>query len=365
MSSDINYVELLAMTAAILEKGFSYNGAEAITTARVLVEADARGIPSHGVSRLNFYKMNLKDGHTHPGNEPKITWETPSSIVVDGNGGVGPYVAEFAVRKVIEKAHRTGVCFASVRNSNHYGIAGYWAELMAKEDMIGLAFTNTYIAGVPTFGRFRILGTNPIAAAIPEAKGKIFLLDLATTTVTHGKVELYDRRQKPMPPGWVVDENGNEITDASAFEKTFYQTNYGGHLFLGGAGEESGGHKGYGLALLVEILCSGLSMGACSLLTYPTVGNGGITHFFGAFKMDLFGKPREIKAHIGGILTNIRESAKAIGQNRIYIHGEKESEAREKALEEGIYLDKATRIMLSDFCRKYRVDEIEGLVDDV
>jgi LDH2 family malate/lactate/ureidoglycolate dehydrogenase len=268
-----------------------------------------------------------------------------------------------AVKKTVEKAKISAVCHTAVRNSNHYGIAGYWAELIAKEQMIGMAFTNTYIAGVPTFGNLRILGTNPIAVAIPEFNDQIFLLDMATTTVTHGKVELYDRRKKEMPHGWVVDEKGKVITDATSFEKTFYQTNYGGHLYLGGEGEESGGHKGFGLALLVELLCSGLSLGASSLFTYPKGGNGGITHFFSAIRLDLFGNPDDLKAHIGGILKSIRESGKAEGHDRIFIHGEKEAEARASSLSSGVFLDQATKDYLKKLSAEYGLSSIKGLED--
>jgi LDH2 family malate/lactate/ureidoglycolate dehydrogenase len=365
MTAKVSYQDLLDLTASLLEKGYGYNREEAQITARLLVEADARGISSHGVSRLAFYRSNLDNGHTHPGVEPKIVHETPCSVVLDGQGGVGCYIASVAVRKTLEKAKVSAVCHTAVRNSNHYGIAGYWAELIAQEKMIGMAFTNTYIAGVPTFGNLRILGTNPIAVAIPEVDGKIFLLDMATTTVTHGKVELYDRRKKPMPHGWVVDEKGKVITDATAFEKTFYQTNYGGHLYLGGEGEESGGHKGFGLALLVELLCSGLSLGASSLLTYPKGGNGGITHFFTALSLDLFGNPEELRAHIGGILKSIRESGKAEGHDRIYIHGEKEDEARVLALSTGIFLDQATKAYLKNLAVQFGVPAIPGLEDGI
>ncbi|MDR1656017.1 MAG: Ldh family oxidoreductase [Deltaproteobacteria bacterium] len=361
MTNNVSFNDLVELTSSLLHKGFGYSPQEAGITATILVEADARGIASHGVSRLAFYRTNLNQGHAHPGRVPQIVHETPCSLVIDGQAGLGCYIADFAVKKTIDKARTTGVCYSSVRNSNHYGIAGYWAEQVAKEQMIGMAFTNTYIAGVPTFGNLRILGTNPIAVAIPEANGQIFLLDMATTTVTHGKVELYDRRHKPMPLGWVVDEKGLEVTDATAFEKTFYQTNYGGHLYLGGVGEESGGHKGFGLALLVELLCSGLSLGASSLQTYSKGGSGQIAHFFGALRMDLFGKAEDIQSHIGQILKSIRESGKAEGQDRIYIHGEKEKEARALSLEKGVFLDQATKDYLVGLCKEYGVEAIKGL----
>ncbi|MDR1677486.1 MAG: Ldh family oxidoreductase [Deltaproteobacteria bacterium] len=364
MTDNVSFNELLTLISAIFEKGYGYSRDEAQITATVLVEADARGIASHGVSRLSFYRQNLDLGHAHPGLQPKIVWETPASLVLDGQGGLGCYIADLAVKKTIEKAKVTGVCYSSVRNSNHYGIAGYWAELIAKENMIGMAFTNTYIAGVATFGNLRILGTNPISVAIPEGDDRIFLLDMATTTVTHGKVELYDRRQKKMPQGWVVDEKGREVTDATAFEKNFYQTNLGGHLYIGGAGEESGGHKGFGLGLLVELLCSGLSLGRSSLQTYAKDGNAEITHFFSAIKLDLFGRPDELKSHMGEILKSVRASSKAEGQDRIYIHGEKEAEARAKSLKEGVFLDKATKDYLKKLCLTLDLPLIKGLDND-
>ncbi|MDR3153680.1 MAG: Ldh family oxidoreductase [Deltaproteobacteria bacterium] len=361
MDSLVNFDSLLELTAGILEKGYGYSPREASVTATVLAEADARGIPSHGVSRLAFYRANLDQGHCRPGSEPRIAWETPCSLLVDGNAGVGPLVAAFAAEKALAQAGRTGVSHCAVRNSNHYGIAGYWAELFAEKDMIGMAFTNTYIAGVPTFGNRRALGTNPIAVAIPVKGGGTFLLDMATTTVTHGKVELYDRRKKPMPLGWVVDERGKVITDATAFEKTFYESDLGGHLYLGGEGEESGGHKGFGLALLVELLTSGLSLGAASLFTYPEGGGGGITHFFSAMRLDLFGDPQALKSHMGGILDGIRGSGKAEGRDRIFIHGEKEAEARARAMEAGVFLDPATKAYLRDLCAASRIPLIPGL----
>ncbi|MFP3089626.1 Ldh family oxidoreductase [Treponema sp. TIM-1] len=350
MKDTYAYGELTELTETLLVTLYGYSPAEAKITAEVLVEADARNIPSHGVSRLDFYRGNLKGGFAKPRTEPEIVYETPSSLVVDGHDGVGPYIADFSVSRMLAKAEKQGSAFCSVRNSNHFGIAGFWAEKAAARDMIGLAFTNTRTCGIPTFGRERVLGTNPICAAIPCGSG-IFMLDMATTTVAHGKVEVYDRRKKAMPSGWAVDDTGVVMHDATAFEKLFWANpQFGGHLYLGGEGEESGGHKGFGLGLLVELLCSGLSLGAASYDTFQTGKGSGITHFFGAIRMDLFGEASALKAHISGILDRIRNGAKAEGQDRIYIHGEKEAEARARALETGIILDEATCNMLESLC---------------
>jgi LDH2 family malate/lactate/ureidoglycolate dehydrogenase len=176
---------------------------------------------------------------------------------------------------------------------------------------------------------------------------------MATATAAHGKVEVYDRRKKPMPRGWAVDENGLGTTDATAFEHLFYTNpTYGGHLFLGGEGEENGGHKGFGLALLVELLCSGLSLGMSSPNTFQKGKGAGITHFFGAMRLDLFGKTGDLKDHIGDILQTIRGSEKTVNQERIYIHGEKEAEARINALKNGIFIDDATGELLNSLAKE-------------
>jgi LDH2 family malate/lactate/ureidoglycolate dehydrogenase len=342
-----SYNELLRLTQRILQQVLAYSAEEAAITALVLVEADARGIPSHGVSRLDFYRKNGAGGFTKPGAQPEVVYETPVSLVLDGKDGVGSYVARCAVDLTIAKAQNAGAAFCAVRNSNHFGIAGYWAERIAGYAMIGSAFTNTRCCAIPTFGRERVLGTNPIAVAIPTADKRIFLLDMATTTVAHGKVELYNRRSQAMPSGWAVDEKGASTTDASTFESIFYgNPRYGGHLFLGGEGEESGGHKGFGLGLLVELLCSGLSLGMSSINTFMPRQGAGITHFFGALRMDLFGDTSLVKAHISDILETVRQSQTATGQERIYIHGEKETETRTRSLHEGIAIDDATCTLL-------------------
>ena len=365
MSKKISFQNLIDLTHSILEKGYGYTSEEARLTAWVLAEADARGVPSHGVSRLDFYRKNMNGGFAKPGSKPEIVWETPSSLVVDGHDGVGSYVSNFSVEHVIEKARSCGTAFCAVRNSNHYGMAALWTEMIAKKDMIGIAATNTRTCGIPTYGKQRMLGTNPIAVAIPESEGRIFSLDMATTTVAHGKIEVYDRRRKPMPLGWAVDENGIGTTDASAFEHLFMNNpKDGGHLFLGGEGEENGGHKGFGLGLLVELLCSGLSLGASSVETFTKGHGAGITHFFGAMRLDLFGDSAALKAHTGKILNTIRESAKANGQERIYIHGEKETEARAKAACDGIFIDDATCSLLESLSRDFLLGELPFMADE-
>jgi L-2-hydroxycarboxylate dehydrogenase (NAD+) len=353
----IKYEELLSYTMKVLEK-LGYPKAQAEVTAWSLVEADARGVSSHGVGRLEFYESNIKSGFNIPDAEPEIVHETPLSLVVDAHHGVGSYVAQFTMSRVLEKAKSVGAGFGAVRNSNHYGMAALWSEKAPAQGFIGMSFCNTRICSIVTFGRDRILGTNPISFAIPSSGKTHFVLDMATTTVAHGKVEVYERLNKQMPIGWVVDEEGDDTTDTHAFQKIYREKKTGGHLFLGGAGEELGGHKGYGLGLFVDLLCAGMSMGSWSRDTFVKNGGARISQFFGAMRTDLFGNPSEIAAHVESILQQVRESAKAKGQNRIYIHGEKEIERRAKSMVEGVPLDEAEWKMLDDYAGKFGLEKL-------
>lgn len=351
----IAYDALTAYAAAVLQK-LGYSEREAQITARVLVEADARGVPSHGVARLSFYESNIKAQAAFPGEEPEVVHETPLSLVVDGHNGIGPYLADFTMNRVIEKAKMAGAGFGALRNSNHFGMAGIWAEMATAEGFMGMAFCTTRTSAIPTFGRERIMGTNPVCFAIPSAGKRDFMLDMATTVVAHGKVEVYERRSKPMPLGWAVDENGLDTTDTQHFQTLFRSDQpLGGHLFLGGGGEELGGHKGFGLGLFVELLCAGMSMGSWSKESFK--GNGAaLSCFFGAIRTDLFGDPKEIEEHVEHILEGVRNSAPAEGHERIYIHGEKEAEARERALTNGIELDEATWDILQGYATRFDLE---------
>ncbi len=353
----VKYEELLSYTKRILKK-LGYPDKQADVTAWILAEADARGVNSHGVGRLEFYESNIKSGFNFPEVEPEIVHETPLSLVVDGHNGVGSYIAQFTMERVVEKAKKSGAGFGAVRNSNHFGMAALWAEMALAEGFIGMSFCNTRICSIVTYGKDRILGTNPLCFAFPSSGKVPFVLDMATTTVAHGKIEVYERLNKAMPLGWVVDENGMDTTDVHAFQKIYREKKTGGHLFLGGAGEELGGHKGYGLGLFVDILCAGMSMGAWSRDTFVKNGGARVAHFFGAMRTDLFGKPSEIEAHVESILQGVRESAKAEDHDRIYIHGEKEIERRAKSMKEGVLLDDGEWKMLDEYAEKFGLEKL-------
>ena len=353
----INIKDLKDFSNKVL-RAVNCSEAEASIASDVLVEADARGIYSHGTARLQRYCEKMSSGSIEVGKEPKIVYETPISVVIDGNNGVGQYVSDNAVKLCIQKANEKGFCMVTVRNSNHYGIAGYYAEKGLAHDMIGFSATNTTPLVIPTFGKTMLLGTNPIAVSFPT-DNKPVLIDMATSVVPRGKLEVYSRLNKKMPHGWATDEKGISTDDPSKILKNITGKKGGGILPLGGEGEEHGGHKGYGLALMVELLTAGISMGSYSHETYTN--KGGISHIFAMIKLDLFGSPKDIKRNISRMIDDLRRSEKASGQDRIYIHGEKESEARQRASQDGIRLDKETVMSLKGLSQEYKVEWPEGL----
>ncbi len=326
---------------------------EADIVPEVLIEADARGIHSHGIARLKRYVDHIEKGIIIPGKESVCLFDTPISACMDGCGGVGQYIAKKAMTLAIEKAKKSGIGFLTVRNSNHYGIAGYYSEMAAKEDLIGISITNSAPLVVPTFGREALLGTNPVSFAIPLSDHNPILIDMATSVVPRGKIEVYNRLGKELPPGWAVDENGNTAHEPERVLQNLKERRGGGLLPLGGEGELMGGHKGYGLMLLVEIFTGGLSLGSYSFGTYKERGD--ISHFFAALDPANFGDKKRIFSHIQELTIRLKNSSKAVGHDRIYIHGEKEYEKREHSLKNGIELDDVTCKNLEDISKKYNI----------
>jgi L-2-hydroxycarboxylate dehydrogenase (NAD+) len=334
----VDLEELIKISAAALSHA-GFPADRSVEAARVLVEADARGIRSHGVVRLARYLSEAKQGFICPEAEPEVIFETPVSFTVDGNRGLGQHVSIFSMERCIKKAESNFLCFATVRNSNHYGIAGYYSEMAQKKGMMGISMTNTYPLVVPTFGCEAMLGTNPIAVCIPGMRSP-FHMDMATSVVPRGKIEVRLRAKESIPEGWAVDENGNPTEDAVAVIDNFNTHSHGGILPLGGAGEEFGGHKGFGLATLVDLLTAGLSLGQMSRDTYTDQG-GGVCHFFGAIRLDAFGDPAKIRAQVQGIIDDLCNSAKSAGNEKIFFHGEKELTTRAESMKNGIKIPKS------------------------
>lgn len=317
---------------------------DARITANVLVIADLRGIASHGVARLRRYVEGLKNGVMVAQPEVKIVTETPATALIDAGAGLGQPVSHRAMEKAINKALDVGAGFVTIRNSNHYGIAGYYAMMALEHDCIGISMTNADVLVVPTFGRDAILGTNPIAVAAPAGKQRPFVLDMATSTVPRGKLEVYDRLEKPMPMGWATDERGAATPDAHRVLENFKKRAGGGLLPLGGEGELLSGHKGYGLAVWVDVFCAVLSGAAFANLVYPKAADGkplpaNLGHFFGAWRVDGFRPVDEFKAAMDDLQQRLKAVPKAEGQGRIYIHGEKEFEKTEQYQRDGIPLN--------------------------
>jgi L-2-hydroxycarboxylate dehydrogenase (NAD+) len=317
---------------------------DAQVVAKVLVEADLRGIDSHGVARMSRYVTGIQQGMMRPNAKPKTVHETDVSATIDGNAGLGQPTSYRAMQLAIAKARKHHLGFVGVRNSNHFGIAGFYAMMALTEDMIGICTTNSEVLVVPTFARNAILGTNPIAIAIPANKERPFVLDMSTATVTRGKLEVYARLEKTMPLNWATDENGIATDDPNRVLQNIMKRAGGGLLPLGGSTEDSGGHKGYGLALAVEIFSAVLSGAFYANMVYPKDANGkplpsGIGHFFGAMRIDAFRPKDEFKRDMDDLIRRLKEAPKAKGADRIYIHGEKEFEQAEQLAKSGIPLN--------------------------
>jgi len=308
---------------------------DARIVADVLIASDQRGIGSHGLQRLVRYTNGLKAGVMKPVTEVKVLKETPNTLLISGGDGLGQVAAYRAMELVIDKALKNNVALAVVRDSNHYGIAGYYSMMAMEHDLIGISLTNSAVLVVPTFGKDAIMGTNPISVAIPAGKERPFVLDMATSTIPRGKLEVYNREGKAIPDTWATDELGNATRDAARVLANMLEKKGGGLLPLGGAGEDGGGYKGYGLALLVEMLTGVLAGSAFGPQLYASkTVPAKVSHFLGAIKIDAFIEPSLFKSKVDEYIAMIQNSAKAAGQGRIFIHGEKEFEIYEQQKEE-------------------------------
>jgi L-2-hydroxycarboxylate dehydrogenase (NAD+) len=332
---------------------------EARVSSQVLVAADARGIPSHGVGRLWRYVGGIKTGLMIPQAVLEILRETPSSVVMDAHGAMGAYASFTLMKMLIGKAGERGAAFGSVRNSNHFGIAGYYAMMALEKDMIGIAMTNTAAMGAPTFGCRVKFGTNPLAFAAPALEEKAFVLDMSTAVVTRGKIEIYNRLGKKLPVGWAVNKSGLPARDAKVFLHDTLHRAGGGTLPLGGAGEKFGGHKGYGLAVMIDILCallSGAPFGDGIMDTEASSSR--VSHFFGAIKIDMFQNPRNFRHNMDRMLRSLRETPPAKGEERVYFAGQKEFEMEEESTKMGVPLLKNTYDQISEIGKEYSISPL-------
>jgi LDH2 family malate/lactate/ureidoglycolate dehydrogenase len=329
--------ELKAFVTEVLERvGVARGDAEIV--ADVLVLADLRDIGSHGVARLTRYVNGIRSGAMEPTDRSSIVRETATTALVDGGNSLGQVVGHRAMRLAIEKAKAHGVGVVTVRNSNHYGIAGYYALMALEEGLIGWSMTNAFPLVVPTFGRKAVLGTNPISVAAPSEAEPAFVLDMATSVVPRGKLEEYDREGKDVPMGWAVDAAGKGTTNPREVLDNLAARRGGGILPLGGEGELFSGHKGYGLALMVDVLCGVLPGAGFGPTCYGDPKRADVGHFFLALDPAAFRPPEEFRADLDRLLHMMKASPKAEGEARIYTHGEKSFAAMAKRRREGIPL---------------------------
>ena len=344
--------------------GFSRKEAEQITD--VLLLADVYGIQSHGTQRLVRYHKSIENGGVKVDAKPSIVFETPVSAVIDGHEGMGQLVGIFAMEKAIEKAKKSGMAFVTVRNSNHFGIAGYYTKMACDQGLIGVCGTNSLPIMVPTGAKEAMLGSNPLAFAVP-ADPYPFWFDAATTVVPKGKLEVYFKAGKDLNSDWAIDETGAVSTDAAHVLKCMSNKDrLGGILPLGGASEETGGHKGYGYSMVCEIMSAIFSLGTLSKDQVTTKGQGaGTCHSFVVIDPAIFGDPNEIKNRMSAFLAELRGAARADESVPIYTHGEKEMIAIERSKTEGIDIDISTVAEMVNVCKYLGMDSVSyfGEVD--
>jgi len=341
MNTDLfSFVRLQTFTEAVfLKMGCSPSHAKMATDA--LLAADLRGIDSHGVARLSGYVRLWEAGRINASPSIRIVHETPSTAVLDGDSGLGLVVAQEAMDIAIKKARDVGTGWVSVQNSNHFGIAGYYAMMALQHDMIGMAMTNASPLVAPTFSSDKMLGTNPIAVAAPAGEQPAFVADLATTTAANGKLEILQRKNLDTPSGWVQDKEGLASTDAHILKK-------GGALLPLGSDREHGSHKGYALGAIVDVF-SALLSGANyapwvppfpAYVPMPSRQPGkGIGHFLGALRIDAFRPANEFKRSMDDWIGGFRGAASIEGQQKVIVPGDPEREAQQHRMQQGIPLE--------------------------
>ncbi len=334
-----SYNQLYQFTYAVF-KSIGCSDEHAATATKGLIAADVRGIDSHGVARLTGYVRLWEVQRVNATPNITIVHETPSTAVVDGDAGLGLIVAPFAMQVAIDKARNVGTGWVSVRNTNHFGIAGHHAMMALEHDMIGMAMTNASALVAPTFSVERMLGTNPIAVAIPADKQPAFVADFATTTAANGKLEILQRKNADTPLGWVQDAAGQPSTDANILKKK-------GALLPLGSDREHGSHKGYALGSIVDIfsaVLSGASYGpwAPPFPAYVPMPDNmpgqGLGHFFGAMRIDAFRPADEFKQHMDNWIQRFRSAKPAEGFDKVLIPGDPEREMESIRMKEGIPL---------------------------
>ena len=312
--------------------------------AKILIASDLSGIDSHGIQRCKMYYDRIKAGIYNTKTKIKTVKEGPTTAVLDGGCGMGPVIAHAAMKLAIKKAKKYGLGAVAVRNSTHFGIAGYYASMATEAGMIGLTTTNARPAVPPTFGVEPMLGTNPLTSGVPTDEKFPFLLDCATSIIQRGTVEVLNRSNQFLPDGVVITKDGNTETNPDDVLHDLIDKS-AALLPLGGKGEGTSGYKGYGYATLVEILSSALQSGAFLKETAGVIEDGQmrlkVGHFFLAINVESFLPLTLFEQNVGNIMRGLRNSKKVPGKERIYTAGEKEHYKRLDRKKTGIPVNKS------------------------
>ena len=330
---------------------------QAIEAANVLLSADLRGVDSHGVARLMGYLRLYEKNRINSKPQLSVVHETPSTAVVDGDAGLGLVAGPYAMRLAIEKAKNVGTGWVAVKNSNHYGIAGYHAMMALEADCIGISMTNASPLVAPTYSKERLLGTNPIAVAVPAGDEPPFVADMATTTAANGKLEILQRKNESAPMGWLQDKEGQPTQAAQGIVE-------GGALLPLGGDREHGSHKGFILGSIVDILSAVLSGANYGPWVPPFVSfldpdpnpvGEGIGHFFGALRIDAFRPASEFKTHMDIWIKRFRNAETINETNKVIIPGDPERQIEQLRRKEGIPLLDTVVKDLQSLSEQYQV----------
>lgn len=321
------------------------------TTAEVMVDADLSGIDSHGVSMLMNYDFLVGEGRLNMQAETKVVTETPAIAVLDADGGLGHPVALEAMELAARKAATVGIGAVAVYNSHHFGATGYYVRQVAAQGLIGLATTSARVlAIIPTGGSVPALSTNPIAFAAPSNRGEPLVLDMSTSTVAMNKVKTYALREQPIPEGWVVDELGQPITDSTLAFDYLLKRSEGGLVPLGGSTTESGGHKGYGLALMVQILSAALS--GAALPGGGTKDGDNIGHFFLVIDPQLFSADGKALDYTADLVDMMHTIPPVDAQAPVLVPGEPEARSRQERAQSGVPMSDLLLASIQSVCTR-------------
>ena len=360
-----NYKKLYELAVEMfIRYGFSREDSEILTS-------DRFGVESHGVNRLTLYPFGIDIGRIKVDAKPEVVEDRLSMAVIDAHDGMGQLASIQGMQLAIDKAKKYGVGMVSVRNSNHFGIAGYYSMMAAKQGLMGVSMTNAEALVVPTYAREPMFGTNPIAVTIP-ADPHPFHMDFATSVMTCGKMEVYAKIGHELQPGMLVDETGTTCLDPNVFLRirdnksnpAYTEKTRGGIMPMGGEGMLFGGHKGYGLALLVDIMCAVMSHGAVSKGVRVTKDKEKCCHFFAAIDYSLFGDKEETNRRLSEYLQSMRDAEPAEGQSRVYVHGDKEADAEKDVLAHGVGINPATYAEIEKYCVKKGINIKDYLIPE-